>query len=1403
MGMIKARPTADWARDRSAEVDVELKELKAAAKAESDRFAETVNAQVTTSKESVRDWAAHQQGKERSWWDRLFDMIRDWGKQASANNEAWEKQRNAESRDAMIADFNVLTQMKEAQAKGNSEAVNSQFAKLSADQKRLASQYFSGGISGIDFVAQSTIGRIGERRVTEVTKKLEEQAIRVWEWNDLGELAKATNPSFDPKGLAAKVKGAVAGWGTKEDQVYAALGGARTAIERAAMAKAYQHMYGVSMEADIKDDMEGREMQRAKALMEGKSSEANAAAIREAVEGLGTDEAAIKNALRGKSKEELKEIKAEYKRMYKVDLTVDLADDMEDAELDNALALADGDLDKADAAELSDAMDGPGTDEEKLKKVYERIREEEEAKAKSEGLTPGELKQRIQDRNAKVKVQFNAKYGNLDARMRDELTDWDWKASYGLKGLSGLSKPVDDADLKIVEAMQSGDVARIDAAKAAKEHAGVYTSDDEIENVVRNQRKQAELDVGLDLAAKRARIEALARSGDITEDDKKKQLADWETESKNREEKVSAKAKENLGKLSTAYGEATNGSQTFDQLVKDETSGYSKDEIRDLIAAGGKLSDEEELYYATAGAGTDEDKIKEVLKGKSKDEIDKIRKAYADKHPGHTLDGDLLGDLSGREDLDVGHTLQYGDPETFARQLEEAKTPEDRKKLIAGMKKMLDDRQKFEQTGTIGQIFALGADPMNSAEQLKEAVDKAEAYDKALDAFKAAHPDAKPEDLANDAALTSAKANFDMNYSGALESQEQVREQIDAYADVAVQVGAAVTALAITIATAGTAGPVMAALYGALAGAMTTIALKAQLRGAAYSWEEAGVDVAVGAVDAAMSAATAGLSKGLAAAEKAALEAAAKAAAKSGGERVSESAVKAWLKEAMKEAVMNAAQGIPSAFTTAILDDNTWKSGDPWGHIASATGQGAAMGAGMGVAMKGAHDLGGAAWGKIKGRAKAEPRIEAHGPGAAKPEPHPNASEAHPGHTEPHAQGPEPKPGRAPARGEARGRDREGRPRRAAARRARQGPDQGRDDPRGPGPGAEARGRRGSPQPIGRGQEHRQHPRGRRAPPAGRGRGHHRAAGRLRCPAPGHAGDRPHRQSRVLREVARRGSVPGGRAAAQRCDRRVRAGPGGARRGQPRRRAQPQLGEGDAVTRVAGPGSLVVRGAQPPHRGPQGRDARARALAERRRQGRGLQRRGQGGGADGQAGEGGDPLHHRERPREADLRLRPERGQALLHRAAGARRQDRAPRVQDHQRLPPGLRGQVRPRAWRPHRRQVPWCSRDGRARDHRTRGPDQPTGRARGPGHRPAQPRRRARGARRHDSRARRIGGHAQQGARAEERRGGDAGAEAPRRAEQGRRGQVALDRRPGDPLRDARRPTCARSRACARTWA
>ncbi|WP_127572985.1 polymorphic toxin type 4 domain-containing protein [Georgenia faecalis] len=958
-GTVEARPTLAWATTRSAGVDSELTRLQAAATTQTAAIDASIATAADGAKEQIRDWAARQEGRERGWWERLWDSITDWYDQAAADNTAWEKQRNAETRDAMVGDLASLTALKEAQSTGNREAMAAELATLDGEQRALAAAYFRGGMSSIQFVAESTMNRIAGRRAPELAKAMEEQAVATWGWEDLGLLAQKSNPGFSPLVLANKVKGGVEGWGTDEAQVYGGLGGARTTVERAALAACYRATFGVAMEDDVRGDMEDHELERAEALMAGKAAAADAAAIKEAVDGAGTDEDAIKAALRGKTPEEIEAIRAEYRRVYGVELATDLADDLSGPELDTSLALAAGDVDAADASELEEAMDGVGTDEEKLRKVYERIREEEEASAKREGLTAAELQDRIRARNDRVKAKYNARYGDLDTTMTAELADVDEGAVAGLKAQK--SDLVDNAEVNLMAAMQSGNRAQIDALRALREHEGVYASDDELEKIARNQHKQADLDVNLDLAAEQARIKAAWEAGDLTPEEFKAAQASWKTRYDARDAAVTAKSQANMGALKDAYATASGGKQTFDQLIAQETSGYSQLEIQDLVAAGGALKPEDEIYYAVAGSGTDEDRLKETLKGKTPEQIAKIRLAYEAKHGKGSFDSDILSDLSGREDLDVGHTLAYGDPETFGKQLAAAKTPEERQKVLDAMRTVLAQRKAFEETGSIGSLWAGTGDPLNSAAQMEQALRRAEEYDAAL-------AKAGPATALSEAELDAARAKFEMNFAGAMEAQEQVRKQIDAYTDVAAQVGAVVVGLAVTVLTAGAAGPAAlaaAAAWGAAASAAASMAIKLQLKGAAYSWEEAGVDVAVGVVDAGVSALTAGMGKGVMdALENAIKRQLAIQVAKEGAEELSESAFRALVKEAMAEAIENGVQGMPSAALAAALSDETWKSGDPFGSIVKATGTAGAMGAGMGA---GLHVAGEAAGAVVKG----------------------------------------------------------------------------------------------------------------------------------------------------------------------------------------------------------------------------------------------------------------------------------------------------------------------------------------------------------------------------------------------------------------------------------------------------
>ena len=82
-GAVESLPTKNWATTAAQQVDVESGRFSNQATTENKGFIDALNEQLSTARTTVRDWAAHQEGRERSWWEQLIDMIRDWGKQAS------------------------------------------------------------------------------------------------------------------------------------------------------------------------------------------------------------------------------------------------------------------------------------------------------------------------------------------------------------------------------------------------------------------------------------------------------------------------------------------------------------------------------------------------------------------------------------------------------------------------------------------------------------------------------------------------------------------------------------------------------------------------------------------------------------------------------------------------------------------------------------------------------------------------------------------------------------------------------------------------------------------------------------------------------------------------------------------------------------------------------------------------------------------------------------------------------------------------------------------------------------------------------------------------------------------------------------------------------------------------
>lgn len=903
-GALESLPTRNWAVSRAEQVDVEVGRFTRSATAEHGGFVTALNARLAASRTRVRDWAARQQGRERSWWERLIDAIRDWGAQAAASSAQWEQQRAADSRDAMAADLTALSDLRAAQRSGSQEELTAAMGALDEEQQALAARYLQGaGVDSIGFVAESTMLRITRRRQGELTEALRAEVIGEWDWEQLGILARATQPGFQPAVIAAQVRGSVSGIGTDEDALFAGLGTARGPIERAAVEKCYLDKYGVAMSEDVGGDVSGSEWARAQALMAGGGAEVAVATIVDAMSGAGTDEAAIRNALRGRTPAELEEIKALYREQHGVDLDTALADDLSGDELANAVALASGDTAAADAADLRDAMSGPGTDEEKIQQVYDTIRREVEADAQRRGLSTAEMNAEIRRRNDAVRDAYEQTSGrSLAADFADDLGG---------------------AEHDLAEALAGGDLSQIDAARAkVEDEAIVYSSDDRIEDVVRNQHRRATLEARLDLGAQRARAEALLRSGDIDREQYQERLAQWEEDSAGIEAEIARRAQQNMADLRSEYGElaGVGGDDAFEYMIRMRTQGYSEEEILALVEGGGQLSPEQEIYYAVMGAGTDEARLQETLRGKTPQQIAEIRAAYEARFPGRSFDDDILGDLSGREDLDTELLLEMGDPSTFAAQLRAEHDPVRRAALLARMEEYLQRRKEFEETGGIGSLLlGTGADAMNTVAQMEDAMAAARALDAALTAA---------DGDAQDPAVLAAEHRMDMNFAGAVESQEQLRKQIDAYAEIAVQVGVVIAGIAVTAATLGTAGPVIAAMYGAAASAAVGMAMNARLRGLAYSWEEAGVDVAVGVMDV--------------------------ATARLGARYLAPIARRSGMLQLVAGALADGLEGVPSALLEIGLDDGIWASGDPFGTFLTTGGTALATGAALSVGLEAA-----------------------------------------------------------------------------------------------------------------------------------------------------------------------------------------------------------------------------------------------------------------------------------------------------------------------------------------------------------------------------------------------------------------------------------------------------------------
>ncbi|NER82213.1 MAG: hypothetical protein F6K42_22155, partial [Leptolyngbya sp. SIO1D8] len=173
--------------------------------------------------------------------------------------------------------------------------------------------------------------------------------------------------------IANRLEEAVTGLGTDEEAIYAALTGHSDA-ELREIERRFKLLTGEELDTRLRDELNDSEYARVQQLLNpSPNPDRIAMLLRDAVEGLGTDEREILAVLSGRSPAELTQVRNAYQRLYSESLTDRLKDELSGIDLSAALALLQtGVLEPEDEIKL--AVQGAGTDEERLFAVLEELR---------------------------------------------------------------------------------------------------------------------------------------------------------------------------------------------------------------------------------------------------------------------------------------------------------------------------------------------------------------------------------------------------------------------------------------------------------------------------------------------------------------------------------------------------------------------------------------------------------------------------------------------------------------------------------------------------------------------------------------------------------------------------------------------------------------------------------------------------------------------------------------------------------------------------------------------------------------------------------------------------------------------------------------------------------------------
>jgi hypothetical protein len=960
----EALPIFQWAGRQTKALEKQFASLKEEATGKTKIYRDAVKEALESAKEMLRTWAEDRIARQEGLFDWLIRKFNEWMKEAKDDSAAWEEARNEQLRDTLVGDLKLIDEL-DMVARGHIDAKTFiEERGLDQAQMGIMQTYFAGvgpeGKKQLDSIGAVAAGmrmRVRATRKPGLIEWCKDQVIKLPDdqWQLMGRIGNAERPPFNVVALASDLFHAMDQWGTDEDKIFQALAGL-TPIQARAIRARYKIRYKRSLDEHLDSEMSGAEMTRAEALLAGNQTKADVATLYEAMHGgltgAGTDEDAIMLVLRNKTAEERAAIVDEYKKRYGIDLNKDLKSELDDGwsshhDFDRSTALMAGNTAKADAIAIDASMHGgtgAGTDEAEITRVYEQNRAEVEAEAARKGWSTDEINAEVKRRNGEIERQYESKYG--DPTKLDQPT--------ALR--RAFKSEMEGAELGLANALADGDITKIDAAKLGVEKQSFITSDETVNKILQSQatraRKDVERDVMLDLEY-RAEVDSL-RGRDW-------KAADWARErgaAKTKIEEESAKrAMLYMGNLETTFDKDWGGGKGgLVVMIAFNMSGDDKQKAFDLRKQGGILKPEQEIYYAVNGVGTDLDKLKEVLKGKSPDEVKKIRDAWNAKYKDSEGDFDsrVLEEVGGRDYQDMKWALA-GEPQDMDGKLARAK-----------------ERMDYENEG-----YGVWGDFAEEKADVKDQYDSLEAEKLRLERLKHLKDDKKEgeSDEAYAARLEKYaywEESFKLQEGYFDRAIEDHRTAVDSFADTAATiagiVAVVVVMVVVAIFTAGTgAAAIGAALAsakvaaaGAIAAAAATIATKQLIKGSAYSHEELAVDAITGAVDAVASAMTAGVGGGLLKAARvggpasklAGFAAKSKLATGLAKMAASERMAARIFAGAMAEGIEGVVSSLPSALAGNVLDEKNWVKGNPLANILQGTviqtGIGAVVSGGMG-----------------------------------------------------------------------------------------------------------------------------------------------------------------------------------------------------------------------------------------------------------------------------------------------------------------------------------------------------------------------------------------------------------------------------------------------------------------------